>query len=119
MPTRQTLPSRRRSVTQKIVVGRRRTIYLSTQDADQPLELFVRVRGKDCRDETVALYDCLARMISLALQYGCPVETVGTMLAGVQCAPAGIVTGHPTLHFCRSVPDAIGQHLLSLLPPPP
>ena len=28
--------------------------------------------------------------------------------------PFGIVTGHPTMHFCSSLPDAIGQHLLGL-----
>jgi hypothetical protein len=26
------------------------------------------------------------------------------------------VIGHPTMHFCSSLPDAIGQHLLSLTP---
>ena len=86
------------------------------QAARSPLELFVRVRGQDCTAETVALYDILARLASLALQYGCPVQTIGAMLRGVQVEPAGLVTGHPTMHFCSSLPDAIGQHLLSLCP---
>ena len=77
MPTCQRLPSRRKSVTQKVRVGHRRTMYLSTQAATPPLELFVRVRGQDCSAETVALYDILARLTSLALQYGCPLQTVG------------------------------------------
>lgn len=118
MPTRQRLPTRRESLTQKIRVGNRRTLYLSTHDAPSPLELFVRVKGPDCTAETVALYDCLARLTSLALQYGAPVETVGKMLQGVKVEPAGVVTGHPTIHFCSSLPDAIGQHLLSLMPDP-
>ena len=116
MPTRQILPARRASVTHKVKVGNRRTLYLSTHDATPPLELFLRVRGTDCTAELVALYDCLARLASLALQYGCPVETVGAMLQGVKVEPAGLVTGHPTIHFCSSLPDAIGQHLLSLSP---
>ncbi len=119
MPTRQCLPARRESVTQKVRVGNRRTLYLSTHDADPPLELFLRVRGTDCTAEIVALYDVVARLTSLALQHGCPLQTVGTMLRGVQVAPAGLVTGHPTIHFCRSLPDAIGQHLLSLDPDVP
>jgi hypothetical protein len=76
----------------------------------------VRVRGHDCTAEVVALYDCLARLASVALQYGAPLETVGKLLQGVKVEPAGLVTGHPTMHFCSSLPDAIGQHLLSVIP---
>lgn len=114
MTTRQILPARRESLTQKVKVGNRRTLYLSTQAASPPLELFVRVKGADCTAETVAVYDILARLASLALQYGAPVQTIGAMLQGVKVEPAGLVTGHPTIHFCSSLPDAIGQHLLSL-----
>jgi hypothetical protein len=77
MTTRQILSARRESVTQKIKVANRRTVYLSTHAACPPLELFVRVRGQDCTAETVALYDCLARLASVALQYGAPVQTIG------------------------------------------
>jgi hypothetical protein len=114
MPTRSILPARRVQVTQKVRVGHRRTLYLSTHAASPPLELFVRVKGADCTAEVVALYDVLARLTSLALQYGCPLQTVGTMLQGVKVEPARLVTGHKTIHFCSSLPDAIGQHLLSL-----
>jgi hypothetical protein len=114
MTTRQSLPNRRASVTHKIRVGGTRTVYLSTHAASPPLELFVRVRGQDCTAETVALYDCLARLVSLSLQYGAPLEPVGKMLQGVHAEPGGIVVDHPSIHFCRSLPDAIGQHLLSL-----
>lgn len=71
--------------------------------------------AQDCTAETVALYDCLARLASVALQYGAPVQTIGALLSGVKVEPAGLVTGHPTIHFCSSLPDAIGQHLLSLI----
>lgn len=114
MTPRQILPNRRASITQKVKIGNRRTLYLSTHAAMPPLEIFIRVRGADCSAEVVALYDCLARVASVALQYGAPVETVGQLLRGVQVEPAGLVTGHPTMHFCSSLPDAIGQHLLSL-----
>jgi hypothetical protein len=89
-------------------------LYLSTHAASLPLELFLRVRGTDCTAEIVALYDIVARLTSLALQHGCPLQTVGQMFSGVKVEPAGLVTGHPTIHFCSSLPDAIGQHLLSL-----
>ena len=110
----QILPARRKSITQKVKVGNCRTMYLRTHAARVPLELFVRVKGADCTAETSSLYDILARLTSLALQHGAPVETIGTLLRGVKVEPAGSVTGHPTIHFCSSLPDAIGQHLLSL-----
>ncbi|MBI5315853.1 MAG: hypothetical protein HZB34_07770 [Nitrospirae bacterium] len=113
MTTRQRLPARRKSSTQKIKVGNRRTLYLST-DGTPPSELFLRVRGTDTSAEVTALYDCLARLVSIALQYGAPLEMVGRLLQGVKVEPAGIVVGHPSIHFCSSLPDAIGQHLLHL-----
>ena len=115
MNERQQLPTRRRSITQKVRIGnRRRTLYLTTDAARSPKELFVRVNGEDCTAELTGLYDVLARLTSLALQHGAPVESVGTMLCGSKFEPAGIVVGHPSMHFCSSLPDAIGQHLLSL-----
>lgn len=105
-PTRQILPRRRASLTQKIRVGNRRTLYLSTHAASAPLELFVRVKGHDCTAETIALYDVLARLTSVALQYGAPLETIGALLRGVKVEPAGLVTGHPTIHFCSSLPGS-------------
>jgi hypothetical protein len=63
----------------------------------------VTVSSASFTAELVALYDCLARVTSLALQYGAPVEAVGTMLEGVKVEPAGIVIGHPTIHFCSSL----------------
>ena len=119
MSSRQVPPARRQSITQKIKVRNARTLYVSTHDAPAPLEMFVRVKGPDCTAETIALYDILSRLASVALQYGAPLETIGSLLRGVKVEPAGIVTGHPTIHFCSSLPDAIGQHLLSLCGNPP
>ncbi len=114
MPTRAIVPARRPSDTQKVKIGHGRTLHLSTHAASPPLELFVRVKGADCTAETIALYDVLAHLTGVALQYGAPVQTIGALLRGVKVGPAGLVTGHPTVHFCSSLPDAIGQHLLSL-----
>ena len=112
MTERRTLADRREQVTQKVRVANRRTVYISTHADASPGELFVRVKGKDCTSEIVGLYDVLARLASLALQYGAPVETVGEMLLGVRFEPAGPVTGHPAIKFCSSLPDLIGRHLL-------
>ena len=68
--------------------------------------------------EVMALYDIVARLASISLQHGAPLETIGKLLRGVKVEPCGIVSGHPTMHFCSSLPDCIGQHLLSLIPDP-
>ena len=109
---RRILPNRREHVTQKVRVADRRTVYLSTHADAAPVELFVRIKGKDCTSETIALYDILARLASLALQYEAPLEKVGNMLLGVRFEPAGPVEGHSRIKFCTSIPDFIGRHLL-------
>lgn len=116
---RKILPARRNHITQKVKIAGRRTLYLSVDDDEPPLEVFLRIRGDDVSAETTALFDVMARLISVCLQYGCPVETVGKLLQGVKVDPAGIVTGHDSIHFCSSLPDLIGQHLLSLSQPTP
>ena len=50
--------------------------------------------------------------MSLALQYGAPLEKVGDLLAGAKFAPCGPVVGHDRLKHCTSLPDLIGRHLL-------
>jgi hypothetical protein len=114
MTARRELPDRRTHVTAKLrVVGPHpRTLYLSIHDDPEPGEVFIRVRGANVPDETIALYDVLARMMSLALQHGAPLSKVGAMLEGVQCLPAGPVQGDARIRFCRSLPDAIGRFLL-------
>lgn len=112
MSTRLVLPSRRNHITQKVKIAGSRTLYLSVHDAPQPAELFLRIKGPDCSSELIGLYDVVARVMSLALQYGAPLETVGNLLAGAQCAPCGHVAGHARLKQCTSLPDLIGRHLL-------
>jgi hypothetical protein len=39
-------------------------------DHEQTTEIFLRVKGSDCSSELIGLYDVVARLMSLALQYG-------------------------------------------------
>lgn len=113
--TRKRPPERRNIVRQKAVVTfekGKRTIYLDVHDAKEPLELFVQVKGAQLDDEKVALYNCLARAYSMALQYGAPLETIGKQLLGVKGEPAGPVSGDDRIKNCQSVMDYIGRHLL-------
>ena len=112
MSTRLALPNRRNHITQKVRIADQRTLYLSVHDDTRPAEIFLRVKGPDCSSELIGLYDVVARLMSIALQYGVPLERVGDLLAGAQFAPCGPVSGHNHLKHCTSLPDLIGRHLL-------
>jgi hypothetical protein len=72
MSTRLALPHRRNHITQKVKVAGQRTLYLSDHDDEQPAEIFLCLKGSDCSSEMIGLYDVIARLMSLALQYGAP-----------------------------------------------
>ena len=99
-------------ITQKVRLSGQRTLYLSVHGDEQPAELFRRVIGSDRSAEMIGLYDVIARLMSLALQYGAPLEKVGDLLAGAKFAPFGPVSGHDRIKSCASLPDLIGRHLL-------
>lgn len=99
-------------MTQKLHIGGQRTLYVSVHQDPQPAEMFLRVKGTGCDSETIALYDVLARLLSLALQYGAPLETAAEMLHQTQFAPCGPVIGHGRIKACSSLPDLIGRYLL-------
>lgn len=110
--SRRALPARRNHITQKAKIARQRTLYISVHDDANPAEIFLRVKGPDCSSELIGLYDVVARLMSIAPQYGAPLEKVGDLLAGAQFAPCGPVVGHDRLKQCSSLPDLIGRHLL-------
>lgn len=68
--SRRSLPSRRNHITQKVRIGGQRTLYISVHNDPSPAEIFLRVKGTDCTPETIALYDVIARLMSVSLQYG-------------------------------------------------
>lgn len=105
MSARRALPARRNHITQKVRIAGQRTLYLSVHDDEQPAEIFLRLKGSDCSSELIGLYDVIARLMSLALQYGAPLEKVGDLLAGAKFAPCGPVVGHDRLKHCSSLPD--------------
>ena len=112
MSTRLALPARRNHITQKARIAGQRTLYISVHDDEQPAEIFLRVKGPDCSSELIGLYDVIARLMSLALQYNAPLEKVGDLLAGAKFEPCALVSGHDRLKHCSSLPDLIGRHLL-------
>jgi len=109
---RRSLPTRRAHVTQKFRIAGQRTLYVSVHEDAAPAELFLRLKGADCSSELIGLYDVTARLMSIALQHGAPLEQLGDLLSGAQFAPCGPVSGHDRLKACTSLPDLIGRYLL-------
>ncbi len=112
MSQRLALPARRQHVTQKVRIAGQRTLYISVHDDARPAEIFLRLKGLDCSSELIGLYDVMARLLSVALQYGASLEKLGDLLAGAKFEPCGPVSGHDRLKHCSSLPDLIGRHLL-------
>lgn len=112
MSMRRPLPPRRQHVTQKFRIAGQRTLYVSVHQDPAPAELFLRLKGADCSSELIGLYDVIARLMSIALQHGAPLEHLGDLLSGAQFAPCGPVSGHDRLKACTSLPDLIGRYLL-------
>ncbi|UVT16427.1 MAG: hypothetical protein H8K04_02360 [Nitrospira sp.] len=112
MTHRLELPVRRNHTTQKVRIANQRTLYISVHDDPSPAEIFLRVKGADCTPETTALYDVIARLLSVALQYGASLEKLGDLLTGAKFSPCGPVAWHDRLKHCSSLPDLIGRHLL-------
>jgi ribonucleoside-diphosphate reductase alpha chain len=112
MSDRRQIPNRRKHVTQRFRIAGQRTLYVSVHDDGQPVELFLRLKGAGCDAETIALYDVMARLLSLALQYGAPMGKAAEMLYQTKFEPAGPVSGHERIKNCSSIPDLIGRYLL-------
>lgn len=109
--SRKRLPSRRAHITQKVSIGGVRTCYLSV-DSATPTELFIRVKERNIEAEVVTLYDTLARVSSLALQHGVPLEKIGETLIGVKSEPGGPVQGDERIALCSGPLDWCGRHIL-------
>ncbi len=103
MSDRLALPAHRHHITQKVRIADQRTLYISVHDDKHPAEVFLRVKGPDCSSELIGLYDVIARLMSLALQYGAPLEKLGDLLAGAKFSPCGPVVGHDRLKHCSSL----------------
>ena len=83
------LPNHRNHITLKVRLAGQRTLYLSVHGDEQPAELFRRVIGSDRSAVMIGLYDGIARLMSLALQYGAPLGKVGDLLSEAKFAPFG------------------------------
>lgn len=78
---RRPLRNRHNHTTQKVRIAGQRTLYLSVHDDRQPAEIFLRVKCPDCFSELIGVYNVIVPLMSIALQYGAPLEKVGDLLS--------------------------------------
>jgi hypothetical protein len=97
--TRQRLPTTRRGTTYKIQVGPC-TVYLTANtDAEgRVMELFMKAE-----EGWSGWADALMVTASLALQHGCPLETLLAKWRGMRFPPAGV--------GASSIPDGVARRL--------
>jgi len=95
------LPDRRFHITDKLRLDHR-VLYLSIHNDTNHGEIFLRVKGPDVTAETVALYDVIARLLSLSLQYG-----FGSRRWAISCLGPNLLHAGPS-------PDTIASNIAAV-----
>jgi len=105
MTTRRKPEPTRKGVTRKLTVGRCEC-YLTINEGDdgKPCEMFLRINGGEI-ESTQGWANVTCIMASLALQYGCPMETILRHFRGQAFDPA-------QLGKASSIPDSIARALM-------
>jgi ribonucleoside-diphosphate reductase alpha chain len=104
-PMRRRLPDTRRSMTHKFnVAGHEGYLTVGLYDDGTPGELFITMAKEG---STIGgLMDSLGTAISVALQYGVPVESLVNKFTHQRFEPAGM-THNPDIPFAKSLVDYI------------
>ncbi len=107
-PTRQHLPPERHGTTHTVVIGDRKVKIITGEFGDGSLgEVFIEI-GKEGGEMRV--YDCFAISISIALQYGVPLEAFTEKFKNQTMEPCG-VTDNDDIPLCSSVVDYLAKWL--------
>jgi ribonucleoside-diphosphate reductase alpha chain len=108
-PTRRKLPDERKSVTHKFSIGGHEGyITVGMYDDGQPGEIFIRMSKEG---STISgLMDSFAIAVSMALQYGVPIQALVDKFLHVRFEPSGW-TGNPEIPYAKSVMDYIFRWL--------
>jgi len=114
-PYRRRLPDERQSVTHKFSIGGHEGyIHVGLYEDGQPGELFVTMSKEG--SVISGLMDAFATSVSLALQYGVPLEVLVRKFSHMRFEPAGW-TPNPDIPMAKSIMDYIFRYLgLRFLP---
>jgi len=114
-PVRRRLPEERQSITHKFVIGDHEGyVTVGLYPDGSPGEIFIVM----AKEGTVVsgLCDCFATAISLALQYGVPLQVLVDKFIHTRFEPSGF-TRHPEIRYAKSITDYIFRWLaLKFLP---
>jgi ribonucleoside-diphosphate reductase alpha chain len=107
---RESLPPRRRGETQKARVGGQTVYWRTGEYPDGRLgEVFIDLAGAGSTLDGFA--NSLAKIASIALQFGAPPEKVVDALLGVRFEPSGHVELHDRVKWCASIVDLVARDL--------
>lgn len=110
LPIRRRIPARAKGYRQKIKVDDH-TVYLHTGEYDDGSlgEVFIEMSNEG---STVrAMVNAFAKAVSIARQYGAPLDVLVDAFVGTKFEPAGIVEGHDRIKLATSVFDAVFRDL--------
>ena len=109
MTNRRKLPVTREGFTHSVKIGDTK-VYIRTgeyQDGNIG-ELFISI---DKQGTTLRVYDVVAILISLCLQYGVPLQTIIDLLKGQTMQPNGVTSNHNEIPIAKSITDYIARWL--------
>jgi ribonucleoside-diphosphate reductase alpha chain len=111
-PRRKRMPRTRQSITHKFsIAGHEGYITAGTYEDGSVGEIFLTDIGKE-GSTLRGMMNSFATAISIALQYGVPLETLVQKFSYMRFDPEG-ATGNPEIPFAKSMPDYIMRWLAS------
>jgi ribonucleoside-diphosphate reductase alpha chain len=111
-PRRKRMPVERQSITHKFsIAGHEGYITAGMYEDGSVGEIFLTDIGKE-GSTLRGMMNSFATAISIALQYGVPLETLVRKFSYMRFEPEGI-TGNPEIPFAKSMPDYIMRWLAS------
>jgi ribonucleoside-diphosphate reductase alpha chain len=104
-PNREFLPDERRSITHKFRVGDQKGyLTVGLYPDGRPGELFVKINKEGSM--VSGLMDAVAKVASIALQYGVPLRDLAPKMRNTRFEPYG-PTGNPEIPWATSVVDYV------------
>ena len=108
--SRHRLPSKRHGLTQEAKVGGNKIFLRTGEYHDGTLgEIFIDMHKEGAALRSVM--NCFAMLVSIALQYGVPLEVLVEQFVFTRFEPQGPVQGHDRVKFATSVIDYVFRAL--------
>jgi len=108
-PFRQRLPVDRDATVHKFSIAGHEGYLMASRYPDGRLgEIFLKMAKEG--STMAGLMDCLATVVSIAIQYGVPLEVLTSKFVNMRFEPNGF-TENPEIRMAKSIPDYVGRWL--------